>query len=76
MPQVTSADYVIHRFGGVRKTSRLLNLSHSAVSKWRKAGRIPSEHFDEILGKAKQLKVRIDPVNLVAGGIVAKTKKG
>lgn len=76
MKELNPAEFVTHKFGGVRQTARILGLSHAAVSKWCKVGRIPSEHYEKILQYAKVIRVRVSPTNLVVGGKVALKKKG
>ena len=76
---LTPADYVIHSFGGVRQTARMLNVAPSTVSRWSsrenkfgQQGTVPSKWHNIILRHAKRLKLDLTEVNLIKGKRIKK----
>ena len=63
-------DYVIKVFGGVRKTSRHVGRSATAVSIWRKKGWIPSSAQRMIYNIAQRDGLDITPDDLMNGRMV------
>lgn len=62
---------VISALGGVRPTSRIVDVSPSAVSRWMTTadvggtgGRIPQRHWQTIINYAKKNKLKIKLVDL------------
>ncbi len=53
-PTNTPSARIIQRFGGAAKFARSLGKSESVIHSWKKIGRIPSKHHEEILQAAKQ----------------------
>lgn len=63
MPNMISpADYVISKFGGLRKTADALGLTASVVQGWKARGRVPEPRWDDVIAAAKKAghKVIID----------------
>jgi len=68
------AEYIIHAFGGVRKTARAIGRTPSAISKWRKykdrngkIGGIPRCTHDKILAVARKTGIDITTEDLING---------
>lgn len=61
------AEYVIRIFKGVRATARAAGRSATAVSKWRKAGRVPVQACKAVLKAAKKIKADLTAHDLIYG---------
>lgn len=68
------AEFVIHRFGGVRATAKAIGRDKAAVSRWRVPkekrgtdGRIPSLAQAAVLDAAKRFKKDITANDLIHG---------
>lgn len=66
------AEYVIHKFGGIRSLARVIGRSPASVCKWQSGdfesrGLIPSRAQRIILEKAKRLQVDVTPKDLIEG---------
>lgn len=68
------AQYVVHVFGGVRKTAKEIGRSPSSVSKWNKpcarkgcGGMLPRLAQEAVLHVAKIKKLDITPDDLMYG---------
>ena len=64
---LSPAEYVIHVFGGVRATARALGKCPSNVSKWQKRGYVPSKNIAKIMKVATEMKLDLEPRDLVYG---------
>lgn len=83
---LSPAAYVIHCFGGVRKTGRLLGRTGSTISQWTKekkdgrgrGGQVPNSLHKKILHLATTRGLDITPNDLIFGRTVgaARTKPG
>jgi len=67
----TATERVITAFGGEgrgckNKTAEILGTSPQVISHWLRTGIIPARWQSVILEKAKQLKVKIKPQDLIA----------
>jgi len=73
MGKLTPAEYVIYRFGGVRKTARALGYSAPAICSWKREdqygvkGLIPTHAQRSVLKKAKTLKLDINTHDIIYG---------
>lgn len=73
MIKLTPAEYVIYRFGGVRKSARALEVAPSTVCAWKRedqygvSGLIPTHMQRRILKRAKQLKLDINTHDIIYG---------
>jgi hypothetical protein len=72
--KMTPAQYVIHKFGGVRQLARLLKKSPSAVSRWPKPssingrdGRIPYTEQKRILQIARERGIDVTAEDILLG---------
>lgn len=72
--KLTPAEFVIRQFNGVRATARALGRSPSSVSKWTKTkenkgtdGQIPRKAMWEIIAKARELGIDLNPNDLLLG---------
>jgi hypothetical protein len=56
---VTPAEHVIDKFGGLTKLARALECAVSTVQGWKERGRIPQEHWLPIItvGKAQDIEL-------------------
>ncbi len=68
--ELTPAEFVIYRFGGVGKLARALNLHRSTISKWKGMEGIPSPWLRPILEKAKSTGMDITANDLIMGRAV------
>lgn len=78
---LSPAEYVIHQFGGVRKTARAIGRAPSSVSKWQNhkgpytsPGDIPQSVHRKILTAAEKLKIDIKPEDLILGRSLKKSE--
>jgi hypothetical protein len=75
--EVSPAELIVARFGGVRPLGRLLNIDPSAISKWiSRGGRIPNnrggrkeEMHRALLTLAEKRKVKLTAEELIYGGV-------
>ena len=74
--RLSPAEFVIHQFGGVRKTARALDKTPSTISKWQhnNSGVIPTKNMVSILSKADSLGLDITADDLVHGREITKTE--
>lgn len=56
---ISPADYVIGRFGGIRKAARAIGIQPSTVQGWGKRGTIPQRHWDALIEAAKEIGTEI-----------------
>lgn len=80
--KMNPAEYVIHVFGGVRSTARLVGRAPATVCAWKRSrtkggggGFIPSAAQRTILDIAKKLRLPITPNDLAYGRTIKKPKK-
>ena len=64
---VLPAEHVIMTFGGVRQTAKHIGYQPSAISKWRKSGRVPSSSQSKILQIADGMGLDITASDLING---------
>lgn len=70
--ELSPAEYIIHVFGGIRPAGRAIGRDGSAISQWKKKGRIPSKAQQEILEIAKRYALDITPDDLISGRVVSR----
>ena len=68
------AQYLVYKFGGVRKAARAIGRSPSAICRWnsRDRGRIPSEATSAVLAAAARMNLDITPNDILLGRKVKK----
>lgn len=74
--QLTPAELVVARFGGVRKLGRMLHIDPSSISKWiARGGKIPNSSRPDgndthqgLLELAKKEGVKLTAEELIQGG--------
>lgn len=66
---LSPVEYIIHVFGGVRATARMLDKDPSTISKWRyrHKGKIPTRNLKLILQVSLEKKLDIIPQDLILG---------
>ncbi|MFC5385157.1 carph-isopro domain-containing protein [Aquamicrobium segne] len=59
---MTPAEHVIDKFGGLTSLARALDCAVSTVQGWKERGRIPQEHWLQIItaGKERGLALEFD----------------
>lgn len=50
---ISAADYVISKFGGLSATAKAIGKPVTTVQGWRVRGKIPTEHWDDLMDAAK-----------------------
>ena len=64
----TPAEWVTHRFGGVRKLASAINLSPSAISRWKRGqGYIPKKREKAILIAAETAGIKLNYEEILFG---------
>lgn len=64
---LTPVDLVINSFGGVRKLARVINRDPAAISRWRKAGTVPTAVQKKLLELAWARGINISAHDLIFG---------
>jgi hypothetical protein len=64
-PSGTVSVRIIDKFGGVRPMATALKKAPSAVFRWKRSGRIPAKHQGAVLKAAQELKLGIEPQDLI-----------
>lgn len=66
---VTPAEHVIDKFGGLTPLARALDCAVSTVQGWKERGRIPQEHWLSIIsvGKSQNIDLSFEDFVLGAG---------
>jgi transcriptional regulator with XRE-family HTH domain len=71
----TPAEWITHRFGGVRKLAQAINISPSAVSRWKRGqGYIPKKREKAILVAAETLGLALGYEEILFGEFTSKLK--
>jgi len=52
MEKITGAEFVINALGGITSTARSITKSPSTVQGWKDRGRIPQDHWDDLIAVA------------------------
>lgn len=69
------AEWVTYRFGGVRKLAEAINLSPSAVSRWKKGqGYIPKKREQAIMAAAELAGIALQYEEVLFGEYTTKLK--
>ena len=68
------AEFVIYKYGGLRRAARVIGLDPSSVSKWQLKGTIPSGHQKNIILKAREAGLRITASDIIFGKEVGDIK--
>lgn len=58
--QISPAEFVIRKFGGLTKTANALGLPVTTVQGWGNRGRVPQEHWLPIIAAAGEIEEVID----------------
>ena len=51
--QVTAAEYVIGKFGGLTGTAKAIGKPVTTVQGWKDRGKIPQEHWHQLIAAAR-----------------------
>lgn len=54
------AHYVIGKFGGLTKTANAVGLGVTTVQGWKERGRIPQDHWQNIIEAARGIGVKLE----------------
>jgi hypothetical protein len=75
LPSRSPAEWVTHRFGGVRKLAKAINISPAAVSRWkRRQGYIPKKREQAILVAAELRGLNLKYEEVLFGEYTSKLK--
>jgi len=58
---MTQSELIIGKFGGVRPMASRLEIPSSTVQRWKNGGYIPARRQEEVLTKAKELGIDLQP---------------
>lgn len=58
--EISPAEFVIRKFGGLTKTANALGLAVTTVQGWGNRGRVPQEHWLPIIAAASEIDETID----------------
>jgi len=66
-PHMVTHSEIIQTLGGIRKVARALNHPrHTTVQGWADRGRIPVDHWPEVLNLARQKGIALDADTMLA----------
>lgn len=64
---ITPVDLAIDMFGGVRKLAKSIGRDPAAVSRWRKAGLVPTQAQRRVLAAAQERDINITAHDIIFG---------
>jgi hypothetical protein len=70
-PYMTQAARIIDKLGGTRRAAAILASPPSTIQSWKDAGFIPARRQEEVIRKAKEAGIEIEPAEFFAASVLA-----